>query len=326
MTIYFFWGDDDFAINQEITKLKQDCLDNNWLEFNFRKLSGDKEDSIRDALMEAMTAPFGSGDRLVILENTTIGQQCSEELLKELQRTFTQIPSTTQLLFTSKKKPNAKLKSSKLINEYAQVKEFSLIPPWQTDALINKVKEVAQKEGVKITNEGLEILANCVGNNSLLLWQEMNKLAIYQGDSQQPLDGKIIQSLVNVSSQNSLQLAEAILAQNINYALQLVKDLINLNEPALRIVATLVGQFRTWAIVKTAIEAGEKDDKKIAEIADIHNPKRIFFIKKQISQKTAKQLRLSLPILLELEANLKLGAEPLSTLETKIIELCCLLP
>jgi DNA polymerase-3 subunit delta len=324
MTIYFFWGDDDFAINQEITKLKQECLDSNWLEFNFRKLSGDKEDSIRDGLMEAMTAPFGSGERLVILDNTTIAQQCSEELLLELQRTLTQIPATTQLLFTSKKKPNAKLKSSKLINEYAQVKEFSLIPPWQTDALINKVKEVAQQEGVKITKEGLEILANCVGNNSLLLWQEMNKLAIYQGDSQQPLDGKIIKSLVNVSNQNSLQLAEAILTQNINYALQLVKDLINLNEPALRIVATLVGQFRTWAIVKTAIEAGEKDEKKIAEIADIHNPKRIFFIKKQISQKTAKQLHLSLPILLELEANLKLGAEPLSILETKIIELCCL--
>ena len=90
----------------------------------------------------------------------------------------------------------------------------------------------------------------------------------------------------------------------------------------MRIVATLVGQFRTWAIVKTAIEAGETDDKKIAEMADIRNPKRIYFIKKQIRQKSARQLHGSLPILLELESNLKLGAEPLSTLETKIIQLC----
>ena len=324
MSIYFFWGDDDFVINQQISKLKQDCLDPNWLEFNYHKFSGDKEDSIRDALMEAMTPPFGSSDRLVILENTTICQQCSDELLKDLKRTLSQIPSTTHLLFTSKKKPNNKLKSSKLINEYAQVKEFSLIPPWQTEALINKVREVAQKKGVNITAEGSKILANCVGNDSLLLWQEIDKLAIYQGENNHPLNDDIIKSLVNVSNQNSLQLAEAILEQNINHALQLVQDLINLNEPALRIVATLVGQFRTWAIVKTAIESGEIDDKKIAEIADIRNPKRIFFIKKQIKNKTAKQLGLSLPILLSLEADLKLGAEPLSILETKIIELCCL--
>ena len=322
MAIYFFWGDDDFVINQRISSLKQNCLDVNWLQFNFHKFSGDKEDSIREALMEAMTPPFGSGDRLVILENTTITQQCSEELLTELQRTLTQIPSTTHLLFTSKKKPNGRLKSTKLINKLAQVKEFSLIPPWQTETLINKVEEVAKEKGVKLTSEGAKILASCVGNNSLLLWQELEKLAIYQGKNKQPLDVNIIKSLVNVSNQNSLQLAEAILEKKTSYALQLVKDLISLNEPALRIVATLVGQFRTWAIVKTAIEAGKSDDKKIAEMADIRNPKRIYFIKKQIRQKSARQLHCSLPILLELESNLKLGAEPLSTLETKIIQLC----
>ncbi len=322
MTIYFFWGDDEFVINQQIKTLKQDCLDTNWLEFNFHKFSGDKEDSILDALMEAMTAPFGSGDRFVMVENTTVCQQCSEELLQELQRTLTQIPSTTHLLFTSKKKPNGRLKSTKLINKYTQVKEFSLIPPWQTETLINKVEEVAQKKGVKLTAEGKNILANCVGNNSLLLWQELEKLAIYQGENKQPLDANIVKSLVNVSNQNSLQLAEAILENNLSYALQLVKDLINLNEPALRIVATLVRQFRAWTIVKNAIEAGELDEKIIAEIADIRNPKRIYFIKKQIRQKSANKLNLSLPILLELESSLKWGAEPLSTLQTKIIELC----
>ena len=84
MAIYFFFFFVDFVINQQISSLKQDCLDVNWLQFNFHKFSGDKEDSIRDALMETMTPPFGSGDRLVILENTTICQQCSEELLSEL--------------------------------------------------------------------------------------------------------------------------------------------------------------------------------------------------------------------------------------------------
>ena len=324
MTIYYFWGDDDFVIEQQVNDLKKQHLDPNWLQFNLQKFAGDKEESVRDGLIEAMTPPFGAGDRVIIFTNTTIGQQCSEELLNELKRTLPQIPDTTQLLFISTKKPNGRLKSTKAINKHAQVKEFSLIPPWQTDALINKVRQVADEKGVKINRNALEILANCVGNNSLLLWQEMEKLATYQGDRQQPLDEQVIKVLVNVSNQNSLQLSEAILNKNLGYALDLAKNLLNSNEPALRIVATLVGQFRTWTIVKTAIESGEKDDKQIAKIADIRNPKRIYFIKKQIRQQTAKQLQKSLPILLELEAGLKLGADPLTILETKIIELVSL--
>ena len=324
MSIYYFWGDDDFVIEQQINDLKKKHLDPNWSQFNLQKFTGNKEESVRDGLMEALTPPFGAGDRVIILTNTTIGQQCSEELLDELKRTLPQIPATTQLLFVSTKKPNGRLKSTKLINKYAQVKEFGLIPPWQTDALLHKVKDVAQEKNVQLTKKALDILANCVGNNSLLLWQEMEKLAIYQGESKQPLDEDIIKVLVNVSNQNSLQLSEAILNKNVGSALDLVKNLLNSNEPALRIVATLVGQFRTWTIVKTAIESGENDDKKIASIADVRNPKRIYFIKKQVRQKTAKQLQKSLPILLDLEAGLKLGADPLTIMETKIIQLTSL--
>lgn len=322
MPIYLYWGEDDFAMSQAITTLKQDNLDPNWIQFNFDKFMGDKEDSSLEALMQVMTPPFGSGDRLVWLFNTTICQSCSEELLTQLQRTIPQIPETTHFLLTTSKKPDARIKSTKLINKYAKVIEFGLISPWQTEILVKKVEEVAEEKQVKLTQNAIKILASCVGNDSRLLWQELEKLSIYQGENKQAIDGETVKNLVNVSTQNSLQLAQAILARNIPYALELVTDLITLNEPALRIVATLVGQFRTWAIVKTMIESGEKDEKKIAEYADISNPKRIYFLRQEIKNRSGKQLLSSLPILLELEASLKLGADPLNALETKIIELC----
>lgn len=322
MPIYLYWGEDDFAMSQAITILKQDNLDPNWIQFNFDKFMGDKEDSSLEALMQVMTPPFGNGDRLVWLFNTNICQSCSEELLSQLQRTIPQIPETTHFLLTTSKKPDARIKSTKLINKYAKVIEFGLISPWQTEILVKKVEEVAEEKQVKLTQNAIKILASCVGNDSRLLWQELEKLSIYQGENKQPIDEETVKNLVNVSTQNSLQLAQAILAQNIPYALELATDLITLNEPALRIVATLVGQFRTWAIVKTMIESGEKDEKKIAESADISNPKRIYFLRQEIKNRSGKQLLSSLPILLELEASLKLGADPLNALETKIIELC----
>jgi DNA polymerase III delta subunit len=76
-----------------------------------------------------------------------------------------------------------------------------------------------------------------------------------------------------------------------------------------------VGQFRTWAIVKLKIEEGEKDDKNIAAAAEIANPKRLYFIRKEIQSFSSKQLLATLPILLELEYRLKRGAEPLATLQ-----------
>lgn len=322
MPIYLYWGEDDFAMGQAITTLKQDNLDPSWIQFNFDKIMGDKEDSSLEALMQVMTPPFGSGDRLVWLFNTTICQSCSEELLTQLQRTIPQIPETTHFLLTTSKKPDARIKSTKLINKYAKVIEFALISPWQTEILVKKVEEVAQEKQVKLTSSAIKILANCVGNDSRLLWQEIEKLSIYQGENEQAIDEETVKNLVNVSTQNSLQLAQAILNQNIPLALELVTDLITLNEPALRIVATLVGQFRTWAIIKTMIESGEKDEKKIAEFADISNPKRIYFLRQEIKNRSGKQLLSSLPILLELEASLKLGVDPLNTLEIKIIELC----
>ncbi|WP_017293183.1 DNA polymerase III subunit delta [Geminocystis herdmanii] len=322
MTIYLYWGEDDFAMSQAISTLKQDNLDRDWIQFNYDKFAGDKEDSILSALMQVMTPPFGGGDRFVWLLETNIFQGCSEELLTQLQRTIPQIPDSTHFLLTTSKKPDARIKSTKLISKYAKVVEFSLISPWQTEILVKKVEEVAQEKQINLTNSAIKILASCVGNDSRLLWQELEKLAIYQGDNSQPIDEETVKSLVNVSTQNSLQLAQAILDRNISLALTLVQDLITLNEPALRIVATLVGQFRTWAIVKTMIELGEKDEKKIAESADIGNPKRIYFLRQEIKNRSSKELLSSLPILLELESSLKLGADPLNTLETKIIELC----
>lgn len=322
MAIYLYWGEDDFAMSQAISTLKQDSLDRDWIQFNYDKFAGDKEDSILSALMQVMTPPFGGGDRFVWLFETNICQNCSEELLTQLQRTIPQIPESTHFLLTTSKKPDARIKSTKLISKYAKVVEFSLISPWQTEILVKKVEEIAQEKQINLTDSAIKILASCVGNDSRLLWQELEKLAIYQGYNSQPINEKTVQSLVNVSTQNSLQLAQAILDRNISLALTLVQDLITLNEPALRIVATLVGQFRTWAIVKTMIESGEKDEKKIAESADIGNPKRIYFLRQEIKNRSSKELLSSLPILLELESSLKLGADPLNALETKIIELC----
>lgn len=323
MPVYLYWGEDEFAIVQAVAKLRKKVLDPNWLQFNYHQFSGENSDNIIDALNEAMTPVFGLGERLVWLVNTNLCcQKPSELVLTELKRTLGVIPTTSHLLLTTNKKIDKRLSSTKLIQKNAQTKDFSLIPPWKTDLILAQVKEVAQINQLKLTKSALSLLADSVGNDTRQLWNEIAKLKIYRGDNDQILDETAVSALVLCNTQNSLKLAAAIRQGDTNASLGLVTDLINRNEPALKIVATLVGQFRTWTIVKLMTESGERDNKQIASAAGLSNPNRLYFINKEIGSITAQKLLAVFPLLLELEYSLKQGASSLSILQTKIIELC----
>jgi DNA polymerase III subunit delta len=322
MSIILYWGDDDFAIAKAVNAIQASALDPAWTSFNYEKIMPDREDAAIAALDVAMTPPFGTGKRVVWLVETTLMQQCSEQLLAELDRTLPQIPATTVLLLTSKNKPDGRLKSTKTIQKHANVQEFSLIPPWKTEELSQRVQVVARELGLKLTSDAVQLLAESIGNNTRQLYLELDKLELLAGGEGQTIDRSMVASLVVANTQNSLQLAAAIRQGDVGTALALISELIDRNEPALKIVATLVGQFRTWLWVKMLLEAGEKDDRVIATAAGLGNPKRLFFIKQELQATTANQLAASLPKLLDLEFSLKRGGEMNSTLQLHTIELC----
>ncbi len=325
MPIYLYWGEDDFAIAKSVKKLQSQVLDPNWIDFNYHRYRGDNSEKIIEGLNEVMTPPFGMGERLIWLAETTICQQCSADLLAELQSTLPVIPTTSHLLLTTSKKPDRRLKSSKLIEQYAQVTEFSFIPYWNTEAISRNVRKTATEIGVKLTPKAVELLTESVGNNTRQLWNELEKLSLFYRNeigNQKIIDVDAVSALVICNTQNSLQLAAAIRDRKIETALSLINDLINRNEPPLRIVATLVKQFRTWAIVKAMWESGERDLKTIANMAEIGNPNRLKYIYREIQSISANQLLASLPILLSLEYGLKRGAIAKEILQTKTVELC----
>jgi DNA polymerase-3 subunit delta len=320
--IYLYWGEDDFVLTQAVNELRESVLDPNWVSFNYDKISPDQPDAVIQGLNLAMTPPFGMGKRLVWLVDTTVCQQCSESLLAELEHTLPLIPEESVLLLTTSNRPDGRLKSTKLLQQYAHIREFALIPPWKTEQLVQRVNSRSKEFGIKLTVAAAELLAQSVGNDTRQLYNELEKLRLYTGDSRLPLDESLVATLVTSNTQNSLQLAAAILHGDGVKALELVADLINKNEPALKIVATLIGQFRTWLWVKLMESEGERDQKAIATAAEVGNPKRIYFLSREVQSLNLNQLTATLRVLLELEVNLKRGADPLSTLQTKVIELC----
>lgn len=322
MPIYVYWGEDDFAMEKAIVTLRERVLDPLWASFNYTSFPPEQTDSIVQALNQVMTPPFGAGGRFVWLMNTTISQNCPDHILAELQRTVKVIPPDSTLLLTSRNKPDERLKSTKLLKQFATFCEFPLIPPWKTELLVQSVQQAAQTLGLKLNPLVVELLAESVGNDTRLLYNELEKLRLYTQNSRKTLDVNIVSELVRNTTQNTLQLATAIRTGDTPKALGILNDLSNSAEPGLRIVATLIGQFRTWLLVKMMMETGERNPQAIAQFAEITNPKRIYFVQQEVKSLPLKQLILALPVLLELEVSLKQGASETSTLQTKVIEMC----
>ena len=325
MPVYYFWGDDEFRLKKAVAALRDRTLDPDWASFNFDRIAPESADAPMQALNQAMTPPFGMGKRFVLLADTTLGQRCSDEVMVEMTRTLPMVPETTVLLLTSTNKPDGRLKSTKLLKKYAEVKEFASIAPWQTDKIVSQVKRVAQEVGLQLKPRAADLLAEAVGGDTRRLYNELEKLSLYWSTKGQvkkePMPPEMVTRLVSVSTQTSFQLSEALIAGKTDQALSLASDLLANNEHALRIVATLVGQFRRWLWVSLMESQGERDVRAIAKAAEIHNPKRVYILQKQVRGRSPAQLEKALSLLLELEFSLKRGAPDEITLQTKMVEI-----
>lgn len=321
MPIHIYWGENDYAIEKAVASLLARVLDPLWISFNYTKYLPDQSDAVIQALNQVMTPPFGAGGRLVWLVDTNLCQQCPENVLSELERTLAVIPDDSILLLTSRNKPDKRLKSTKLLEKLAEFKEFSLIPPWKTELIVEEVNKAAKELNVKLTPNAIQILAEAVGNDTRQLYNELEKLYLYAESTNKTLDVESVTLLVRNTNQSSLQLAAAIRTGDTPKALSLVSELLAASEPALRIVATLIGQFRTWVWVKLMAESGERNPQAIAQAAEVANPNRIYFLQQEVKNLSLEQLLSTLPILLELEVSLKQGADNISALQTKVIQL-----
>ena len=325
MPIYFFWGEDEFRLKQAVENLRDRTLDPAWTTFNYDRITPDVTDAVVQALNQSMTPPFGVGRRLVWLVDTPLAQRCSDATLVELSRTLPLVPETTVLLLTSLGKPDGRLKSTKLLKKHADMREFAAIAPWQTDQLIDQVRRVAQEMHLRLKPESAALLADAVGADTRRLYNELEKISVYWSSQGQvktdPLPPEAITQLVAVSTQTSVQLAESLIAGRTDQALGLATDLLANNEPVLKVVATLVGQFRRWLWVSLMAQQGERDVKAIAKAAEINNPRRVYILQKQIRGCSPVQLENALSLLLRLEFSLKRGAPEEITLQTKMIEI-----
>ena len=318
MPTYIYWGDDDYLIERNINKLRSTVVHPDWQIFNFSSYSFG-EDNLSAALNDILTPPIGFGGRLVLLSNCGDLRTIDEATTLALERTLVNLPETNHLLLTCQSKLDNRLKFTKLLSQYAQTKEFSLIPTWDIQKLTNRVKEAATHLSLTISNEAVSLLATSVGNNTRQLFNELEKLSLVAVNSE--IEVHHVKNLVSITTTNTLQLAKAICVQDVTTATAVFTALLSQSEPILKIVATLTTLFRTWLTVKAMVAEGETDNRAIATAAGVGNPNRVYYLKQEVAAISISRLKQIMYQLLELEILAKQGGTE-SLFTSQIITLC----
>jgi DNA polymerase-3 subunit delta len=313
MPIHLLWGDDEAARTRAVDNLISQHTDPAWQSINLARLDGNDASQAAQALEEARTPPFGGGDRMVVLQRSPFCNQCPAELAEQLEATLTLIPDNCHLLLVSSGKPDARLRTTKALQKLVKAGEareqsFQLPAVWDGAGQVELVQRTARELGLTLEPSAAEDLSDAIGSDSARLASELEKLALYVGDGS--ITAAAVAALVGSHATNALQVGDALLAGKPAEAVALVDALLEANEPALRIVATLCGQIRGWLWVSLLDQQGENDVNAIAKAAGIGNPKRIYVMRKQIRGRPPARFLALLRQLLEVEAALKRGSDP----------------
>ena len=180
---------------------------------------------------------------------------------------------------------------------------------------------------IHIGKGAAELIINSVGNDSFKLISELNKAKIYLSarnnneNKEVILKSDDVKKIFNDYQSNIFKIVDHLLEKNLNESLIEIHYLLKKGEPALKLNAGLISQIRMHTLVKLLYKSGEQDLSKICKIANISNPKRIFFIRKKVKYTSSEFLINLMSNLLDIESALKKGNNPINVFTENLVKL-----
>ena len=180
MAVYFFYGEEDYNIEQEINTLKQG-LDKNFLDMSYKVYDHPK---FVDLISILRSQPLMFGKMLVVIKSVNYFSKTFEDKeIKEITSALENNNENLDVVFVAelprdgRKKLDSRKKFFKLLSKF-NAKNFPLIPSYKTAELEGWIKKQASGKKLKMTQPAITTLLNQVGNNLRQLDRELDKLQL----------------------------------------------------------------------------------------------------------------------------------------------------
>ncbi|WP_422060601.1 DNA polymerase III subunit delta [Staphylococcus felis] len=270
--INVIYGDVPELIEKETDQLIQKYLkkvpkdDFNFVKYNLY------EANINQIMEEAMTLPLFSDKKVVLVQNAFIFT--GEKIPQEMKTSLTQLinfvekyDSDTLMIFqVHSPKLDERKKLVKSVKKVANIKKIEQLSEEEMKAWISSY---LQKEGKAINQEELEYFLGLTGIHYRIIQQELDKLLLYIGE-RPTISKKDIELIVNRSlEQNVFLLTEYIQKGQKEKAISLMKDLIQLKEEPIKLLALITSTYRIYYQTKILSEKGYSPN-QIAKTINVH--------------------------------------------------------
>ena len=329
MPIIVIWGDDKTKCDSEVEKIITQNVSQTWRNLNTGKFNGDESNQVSQALDEVQIPPLGDGSRVILIKNNPIFNIKDELLQKKFEFITQNIPESCFLILQSIQKPDSRIKTTKFFKKLIddnKVKEINYKLPdiWDREKQIEYIENICKDLNIKLDNGASQTIIESIGLDTTRLKNELEKVSLYLSAKQNNEDEMVISSdhireIFNDQQSNIFKIINLLLKNDIHQSLVEINNLLNKGEPPLRLTAGLTSQLRMYTIV--FLLNNEQDIGKISKIAGIANPKRLFYIRKNVKHCSAKFLINMMIKLLNIESSLKKGNNPLNVFTENLMSL-----
>lgn len=249
MSVYFFYGEEDFNIEQEIERLKSN-LDKNFLEMSYKTYDNPK---FPDLISILRTQPMMFGKMLIVINCLDYFSKTFEDKeLKEISSALEENNENLDIVFAAKlkrdesKKLDTRKKLFKTLAKYNS-KEFAVIPAYKTAELEAWIQKRAKLRNIKMQPDALKAMITQIGNNLRQLDTELGKLQLIAYPNN-IVTAQMVREIC-ISNEDLFAFSDYLIAGEKDKALKEYRKLLD-KKYCMEIVSTLQTLVRKWIILK----------------------------------------------------------------------------
>lgn len=249
MAVYFFYGEEDFNIEQEIEKLKKG-LDKNFLEMSFKTYDNPK---FPDLISILRTQPMMFGKMLVVINCLDyFSKTFDDKEIKQIAEVLEENNDNLDIVFVAQlkrdegKKLDSRKKFFKTLSKY-NAQEFAVIPTYKTAELEGWIIKQAKAKKLKMDTNTAAAMISQIGNNLRQLDTELDKLQL-MAYPQNVVTPDMVKEIC-ISNEDLFAFSDYLLEGKKDLALREYRKLLE-KKYCMEIVSTLQTMLRRWIILK----------------------------------------------------------------------------
>ena len=299
-------GQYDIMKTQVLKQIGYDPADLNFAFFDM------KEVDYNSLELELVSLPFFADEKIVILDHfvdiTTAKKRfLTDDELKSFEEYFDNPSPTTKLIIFAEGKLDSKRRLVKLLKRDAKV--FDAVEAKEQE-LHQYFQKWSQKEGLQFANQSFENLLIKSGFQFSEIQKNLVFLQSYKEDSIIE-EEDIVNAIPKTLQDNIFDLTQFILTKKMDQARDLVRDLTLQGEDEIKLIAVMLGQFRTFTQVKILAESGQTESQIASSLGSFlgrnPNPYQIKFALRDSRGLSLSFLKQAIYYLIETDYQIKTG-------------------